>query len=295
MVVMLNWIELRSFFTVTLSNGCPCRHIIRFPFIVNRGGLDSLSGLLFGSFITRIYHCIKKQKDGQCCPGEYGYDLSSYHCWGVAYAEYPSSMQVSSNWSCCGISKLQEEPSTVTSIVQGPLFSHPPSASHNGSQGATSLQTSSPSSTSQEKITNGDNNQEFKPIMNVMSHSARLLGSAAANVSILNNLSQARQVMSSASLTGETSFMGLQTINGIPMAMHMSNMISNGAAQNSFSSSQSCIASLVRTSQNAQNAVLGSFSTQAYNISGNSNHGMSPPLVNVQAAVTTGQSVPAIS
>ncbi|KAF6155723.1 hypothetical protein GIB67_007160 [Kingdonia uniflora] len=144
-------------------------------------------------------------------------------------------------------------------------------------------------------ITNGDNSQEFKPILNVMSHSARPLGSAAANVSILNNLSQARQVMSSASLTEGTSSMGLQTINGIPMAMHMSNMISNGAAQNSFSSSQSGITSLVRTSQNAQNAVLGSFSTQASNISGNSNHGMSPPLVNVQAAVTTGQSVPAIS
>ncbi|KAF6147161.1 hypothetical protein GIB67_036880 [Kingdonia uniflora] len=190
---------------------------------------------------------------------------------------------------------VKVEPSTVTSIVQGPLFSHPPSASHNGSQGAASLQTSSPSSTSQEMITNGDNSQEFKPILNAMSHSARPLGSAAANVSILNNLSQARQVMSSASLTGGTSSMGIQTINGTPMAMHMSNMISNGAAQNSFSSGQSGIASLVGTSQNAQNAVLGSFSTQASNISGNSNNGMSPPLVNVQAAVTTGQSVPAIS
>ncbi|KAF6151937.1 hypothetical protein GIB67_010511 [Kingdonia uniflora] len=94
--------------------------------------------------------------------------------------------------------------------------------------------------------------------------------------------------MSSASLTGGTSSMELQTINGIPMAMHMSNMISNGAAQNSFSSGQLGIASLVGTSQNAQNAVLGSFSTQASNISGNSNHGMSLPLFNVQAAVTTG-------
>ncbi|KAF6138687.1 hypothetical protein GIB67_009881 [Kingdonia uniflora] len=35
----------------------------------------------------------RKEKDGQCCPGEYGYDLSSHHCWEVAYAEYPSSMQ----------------------------------------------------------------------------------------------------------------------------------------------------------------------------------------------------------
>ncbi|KAF6176436.1 hypothetical protein GIB67_010073, partial [Kingdonia uniflora] len=57
-VVILNWIKLRSFFTVTFSNGCPCGHIIKFSLIVNRGGLDNLSGLLFGSFITRIYHCI---------------------------------------------------------------------------------------------------------------------------------------------------------------------------------------------------------------------------------------------
>ncbi|KAF6137461.1 hypothetical protein GIB67_009937 [Kingdonia uniflora] len=89
------------------------------------------------------------------------------------------------------------ESSTVTSIVQGPLSSHPLSSSHNGSQGATSLKTSSPSSTSQEMITSGDNSQEFKPILNVMSHSTCPLGSATANVSILNNLSQARQVMSS--------------------------------------------------------------------------------------------------
>ncbi|KAF6161729.1 hypothetical protein GIB67_009098 [Kingdonia uniflora] len=103
------------------------------------------------------------------------------------------------------------------------------------------------------------------------------------------------EVMSSASLTGGTSSMGLQTINGTPMPMHMSNMISNGAAQNLLSSGQSGIASLVGTSQSEQNSVLGLFSTQASNISGNSSHGMSAPLVNVQAAITTGQSVPAMS
>ncbi|KAF8389791.1 hypothetical protein HHK36_024310 [Tetracentron sinense] len=202
---------------------------------------------------------------------------------------------------------VKVEPNTVTSMVSGPAFSHLPSVSRGASQAVPSLQTSSPSSTSQEMITNGDNVQEFKPTINGISQPPRPVGPAAANVSILNNLSQARQVMSSATLTGGSPI-GLQTMGGTHMAMHMSNMISSGmassglpAAQNVFSSGQSTITSLAGsgtlagTSQAVQNTALGSFTSATSNISGNSNLGISQPLANLQGAVSTGQSLPGMS
>lgn len=188
----------------------------------------------------------------------------------------------------------------MTSMVSGPPFSHLPS--HGASQGVPSLQTSSPSATSQEMITSGDSVQEFKPIVSGMPQPLRPAGPAAANVSILNNLSQARQVMSSASLTGGSS-MGLPTMGG--MAMHMSNMISSGmsssalpAAQTVLSSGQSgittgsgAIVGPGGPGQVTQNTGLGSFTSATSSMSGNSNLGMSPPLGNLQGAVTMAQSV----
>eukprot|EP00262_Sarcandra_glabra_P015624 TRINITY_DN4872_c0_g1_i1.p1 TRINITY_DN4872_c0_g1~~TRINITY_DN4872_c0_g1_i1.p1 ORF type:complete len:817 (-),score=202.93 TRINITY_DN4872_c0_g1_i1:364-2679(-) len=198
---------------------------------------------------------------------------------------------------------VKVEPNTATSMVSAPAFSHVSSISHGASQGVQSLQASSPSPTSQEMITNNDNVHEFKPLANGMPQPIRPVGPAAANVNILNNLSQAR-VMNSASLTGASSI-GLQTIGGTPMAMHMSNMISSGmasaampAAQNVFSSGQSGITSiagsgaLMGPAQVAQNTALGSFSSATSNMSGNTNLSVSPPLSSLQGAVGLGQSVP---
>lgn len=189
------------------------------------------------------------------------------------------------------------EPSTVTSMVSGPVFPHVPSVARAASQGVPSMQTSSPSA-SQEMISSGDNVPELKPMVNNISPSTRPLGNpAAANVSILNNLSQVRQVMNSAALTGGTS-VGLQPMSGTPMAMHMSNMISSGmassvpAAQNVFSPGQSGITS---TAQVTQNPALGSFTSATSNISGNSNLDISQPLGNLHGSVSMGQSVPGMS
>ncbi|XP_077232710.1 phytochrome and flowering time regulatory protein (PFT1) isoform X3 [Tasmannia lanceolata] len=197
---------------------------------------------------------------------------------------------------------VKVEPNTVTSLVSGTSFSH--LQTHSTSQGVPSLQTSSPSTTSQEMATNGDVVNEFKPLVNGMPQPLRPTGPAAANVSILNNLSQARQVMNSATLTGAGS-LGLQMMGGTPMAMHMSNMISNGMssstlppAQTVFSSGQSGITSiagsgsLVGTGQVAQNTALGSFTSTNSTISGNSNLGISPQLGALQGAIGMVQSVP---
>ena len=185
-------------------------------------------------------------------------------------------------------------------MVAGPAFSHIPSVARAASQGVPSLQTSSPSSASQDMITNNDNVQDLKPIVSGVSQPVRPVGPAPANVSILNNLSQARQVMNSAALSGGTSI-GLQ--HQTPISMHMSNMISSGmassvpAAQNVFSSGQSGITSisgsgtLSGSGQVAQNSGLGSFNSATSNVSGNSNLGISQPMVNLQGGVSMSQSV----
>ncbi|CAB4264979.1 unnamed protein product [Prunus armeniaca] len=182
---------------------------------------------------------------------------------------------------------VKVEPSTVSSMVAGPAFPHIPSV-RPPSQGVPSLQTSSPSSASQEMTTNNENVPDLKPVVSGVTHPSRPVGS------ILNNISQAR-VMNSAALTGGTSI-GLQTMGQNPMAMHVSNMISSGmassvgAAQNVFSSSGSGTLTQV-----AQNSGLGSFTSANSNVSGNNNLGISQPMSNLQGGVSMGQSVPGMS
>ncbi|KAK2971547.1 hypothetical protein RJ640_017916 [Escallonia rubra] len=195
------------------------------------------------------------------------------------------------------------EPSTVTSMVSGPAFPHIPSVPRAASQGVPSLQTSSPLSASQEMISSNENMQDMKPMVNGMTQSLRPVGPAAANVSILNNLSQARQVMNSAALAGGTSI-GLPSMGGTPMAMHMSNMISSGmqssapASQTVLPSGQSVVTSmtgpgtLAGTAQVAQSSATASFASATSNMSGSTNLGMSQPLGNLQGGGGMGQSAP---
>lgn len=196
---------------------------------------------------------------------------------------------------------VKVEPSTV------PSFPHIQPVPRATSQGVPSLQTSSPISSSQELASNNDIVQDLKPIVSSMAQPLRPVGSAAANVSILNNLSQARQVMNNAALSGGSSI-GLQSIGSTPMAMHMSNMISSGMAssvppaQTVLTSSQSATTSiagsgtLTGTAQVPQNPAPGSFtSATPNNMSGTSNLGMSQQLGNLQGGVTMGQSVPGMN
>ena len=187
-------------------------------------------------------------------------------------------------------------------MVSGPTFSHLPSVARAANQGVP-LQTSSPSSASQDMLTNNDNGPDLKPpVVSSVPQSSRPVGPAPANVNILNNLSQARQAMHSAALPmGQT-----------PIGMHMSNMISSGMAsstpaQNILPSGQSVITSiggsgsLTQVSQNpgltqvTQNPGLTQFTAATSNVSANSNIGVSQPPTNLQGGVSMGQSVPAMS
>ncbi|XWS69804.1 hypothetical protein CRYUN_Cryun04dG0209800 [Craigia yunnanensis] len=98
----------------------------------------------------------------------------------------------------------------ITSMATGPAFLHIPSVPRAPSQAVPILQISSPSTTTQDVMTNGDNVQELKPSVSGMTQPLRPVPPAAANVNILNNLSQAR-VMNSAALTGGTSI-GLKSM-----------------------------------------------------------------------------------
>ncbi|CAN1314496.1 Mediator of RNA polymerase II transcription subunit 25 [Linum perenne] len=197
------------------------------------------------------------------------------------------------------VATVKVEPSTVTSLSVGPGFQHLPSVVRPASQ-APSLQTSSPMSTTQEMISNAETVQDLKPAVTGVPQSVRPVAAAAANVSILNNLSQARQVMNSAALTGGTS-MGLQSMNQTPVAMHMSNMISSGMAssvpaQTVFSSAQNPMTSIAgsgtlsATSQVPQSSGLGTFTSGASNVSG-----ISQTMNNQQGAGSMGQSVSGMS
>ncbi|KAI4357851.1 hypothetical protein L6164_001774 [Bauhinia variegata] len=202
---------------------------------------------------------------------------------------------------------VKVEPGPVTSMVSGPTFPHIPSVPRATTQGVPSLQTSSPSSASQDIVAKNENAQDLKPIV-TMSQPLRPVGPAQANVNILNNLSQAqaRQVMNSAALSGGTS-MGLQSMGQTPVAMHMSNMISSGmassvpATQNVFSPGQSGITpitssgSLTGPAQVGQNSALGSLTSATSNVSGSSNIGISQPLGNLQGGVSMGQPVTGMS
>ncbi|XP_007046291.2 PREDICTED: mediator of RNA polymerase II transcription subunit 25 [Theobroma cacao] len=199
---------------------------------------------------------------------------------------------------------IKVEPTTITSMGTGPAFPHIPAVPRAPSPAIPTLQTSSPSTTSQEVMNSGDNVQELKPSVSGMTQPLRPVP-PAANVNILNNLSQAR-VMNSAALTGGTSI-GLPSMGQTPVAMHMSNMISSGMAssvppaQTVFSSGQSCMTSLTGsgaltgTVQVPPNSGLSSFASATSNVTANSNIGMSQPMGNVQSGVSMGQSVPGMS
>ncbi|XVF86048.1 hypothetical protein PTKIN_Ptkin17bG0169300 [Pterospermum kingtungense] len=192
---------------------------------------------------------------------------------------------------------VKVEPTTITSIPTGPTFPHIPSVPRAPSQAVPTLQTSSPSTTTQEVITSGDNVQELKPSVSGVTQPLRPVPPAAVNVNILNNLSQARVM--NAALTGGTSI-GLPSMGQTPVAMHMSNMISSGMAssvppaQTVFSSGQSGMNSitgsgaLTGTAQVPPNSGLGSFASATTNVAGNSNIGMSQPMGNVQVGATMG-------
>ncbi|KAJ6431887.1 hypothetical protein OIU84_019210 [Salix udensis] len=198
---------------------------------------------------------------------------------------------------------VKVEPSTITSMANGPTFPQISSVPRPALQAVPIFQTSSPSTTTattQDMATNGDNVQDMKPNVSVMTQPVRPGPPAAANVSILNNISQARQVMNSAGLSGGSSI-GLPSINQTSVAMHMSNMISSGmtssvpAAQTVFSSGQPGVSSitgsgtLTGTTQIVPNSGLGSFTSATSNMSGNSNPGrISQPMGNLQAGVSSG-------
>lgn len=200
---------------------------------------------------------------------------------------------------------VKVEPTTVTSMAAGPNFSHIPSVQRPTTQGVSALQTSSPSSVSQDMVTNNESVQDLKPVVSA-GIPQTLRPVVPANSNILNNLSQVRQVVNSATLTGGTSI-GLQSMGQNPMAMHMSNMISSGmqstvpAAQTGYSSGQSGITSvtgpgtLSGTIPSAQNPGLGSFASATSNITGNSNIGMSQPTGNLQVGPGMGQTAPGMS
>ncbi|XP_020595617.1 mediator of RNA polymerase II transcription subunit 25-like [Phalaenopsis equestris] len=190
---------------------------------------------------------------------------------------------------------IKVEPTTVPAMVSGAGYPHLPPISSVSSQGVTSLQTSSPSPTSQEMNVTSEVIQEHKPLVNSMSQAMRPAGTAQANVNILNNLSQHRQVMNSASITGANSI-ALQAIGGTHMAVHMSNMISSGMTSSGMPgiTSVSGSGALMPTTQVAQNTAIGSFTATNSHVSGNSNMGISPALTNLQNSIGMGQSAQGI-
>ncbi|KAJ0257825.1 Mediator of RNA polymerase II transcription subunit 25 [Hirschfeldia incana] len=136
------------------------------------------------------------------------------------------------------------EPSTVSSMAAVPTFPHIPSVARPATQAIPSVQTSSASPVSQEMVAKAENAPDIKPVVGGMTPQLRTGPPGGANVNLLNNLSQVRQVMSSAALAGASSS-GQSAV-----AMHMSNMISTGMAtslppsQTPFSSGQQGITSM---------------------------------------------------
>ncbi|KAI3796194.1 hypothetical protein L1987_38859 [Smallanthus sonchifolius] len=200
---------------------------------------------------------------------------------------------------------VKVEPTTVSSMPPAPIpvtassFQHVPPVARAASQGVPTMQTSSPLSVSQEMLSNNETVQEMKPIVNGIQPPLRPAG--PVNVSILNNLSQAR-LMNSAALAGGTS-MGLPSvIGGNPMAMHMNNMISSGMAstvpisQTVIPSGQTGITSIPGSGTVSGTApstvpvsvpVPGSFTSATSNMTGS----VSQPLGNLQGSVGMGQPV----
>ncbi|CAF2254166.1 unnamed protein product [Brassica napus] len=179
---------------------------------------------------------------------------------------------------------VKVEPSTVSSMAAVPTFPHiPSSVARPAAQAMPSVQTSSASSVSQEMVTNAENAPDVKPVVTGMTPPLRT--GPPGNVNLLNNLSQVRQVMSSAALAGAASSAGQSAV-----AMHMSNMISTGMAtsqppsQTAFSSGQQGNTSMAGSGALMGNAQAGqspgpnnSFSPQTTsNVT--SNLGVSQPM-----------------
>ncbi|KAG6426140.1 hypothetical protein SASPL_110356 [Salvia splendens] len=190
-----------------------------------------------------------------------------------------------------------EEPTTVPSAT-GPAFPQISSVARPASQAVASLPTSSPISTSQEMILNNENAQDMKPIVNNMVPTSRPVGGAAANVRILNDVAQARQVLASGAS------IGLSSMGGTPM---LSNMMSSGMttsvppAQTVMSSGSSVVATVTgslpipATAQVAPNSGSAPFTSTAATVPGNSSIGMSQPLSNIQVSGSMGQTLPSMS
>ncbi|CAH8382962.1 unnamed protein product [Eruca vesicaria subsp. sativa] len=139
---------------------------------------------------------------------------------------------------------VKVEPSTVSSMAAVSTSPHIPAVARPATQAIPSVQTSSASPVSQEMVTKAENAPDIKPVFAGITSQLRTGPPGGANVNLLNNLSQVRQVMSSAALAGASSS-GQSAV-----AMHMSNMISTGMAtslppsQTAFSSGQQGITSM---------------------------------------------------
>ncbi|XP_051146160.1 mediator of RNA polymerase II transcription subunit 25-like isoform X2 [Andrographis paniculata] len=192
---------------------------------------------------------------------------------------------------------VKVEPTTVSS-ASGAAFPHISSVPRPTSQAVSSLQTSSPISVPQEIVTNNENVQDMKPLMSSLTSSLRPIGGGApANVRILNDVAQARQV-----LAGGNSI-GLSSMGGPPM---LSNMISSGVAtsvapQTVISSVSSGVTSISgslpipATGQLVQNPGSVPFTSSASVVPGNPSLGMSQPLSNLQVTASMSQTLPGIS
>ena len=132
----------------------------------------------------------------------------------------------------------------------------------------------------------GDAIQEFKPL--VSSQAQRALGPAPANVNILNTLSQVR--LNSATIPGGNPI-SLQNVGSTPMAMHMSNMISNGMASSALTGVPSVAGSgsLMANAPVSNNVGLGPYTSAAAGLSGNSLTNLQGPLGMTQPLSVVGQ------
>lgn len=206
-----------------------------------------------------------------------------------------------------------EVPSSV-SLTSGPGLSHvtSPSLFHSTSQAVPGQFSSSSGLSNQEIKPNVEaaDGQDFKTFVNNTSQQLRTVTAPATNVSLLNNLSQARQVMSSATLPG-ASTLGLQTTGNTPPGMHVSNMLASGMGSAAISTAQTVLATgqsgltstatsvgLVGIGQVAPNVAQSTFATGT-NIVGNSSLGVpqvgssvSASITGAQGVVGLGQSVP---
>ncbi|KAG2269568.1 hypothetical protein Bca52824_064123 [Brassica carinata] len=97
------------------------------------------------------------------------------------------------------------EPSTVSSMAAVPTFPHIPSVARPATQAISSVQTSSAPLVSQEMVTKAENAPDIKPAVGGMTSQLCTSSPGGATVNLLNNLSQVRQVMSSAALAGASS------------------------------------------------------------------------------------------